>query len=347
MTKKGKYPEAGSNAKPAAGINIVRKDYLLDTRVIIATARAKRPEQFSAPKETPMPKAKCPFCPQNQDKVIVADEEPDPKSAAGWKFRSVVNLFGIVSQAGKPPAVRDWGDRLFEEHHAYGHAEVVIESPDHDAQLEEMPVETIAEYLAFLGRRVKALQNSKGVRYVCVFKNRGKVAGASISHTHTQIVTTPSVPTQVVGLMEASYSYLVKRGKNPFTDILKRELAGPRAVADDPHVACFTPFASEFPFELWFVPKRDVPALSRLNAEERLSLASMIKKAIGRLDTMGKPPYNMLFIGDNEYGELQFHIRLTPRLSTPPAGFEFITDMTVNPVPPEAAAEFYRPAFKR
>lgn len=335
-----RLPKAGSVAKPAVGINLVRKDYLLDERVVIASARAKRPDQFRREPEAKTPAEHCPFCPRNQDKIIITDEVPAPGTQYGWAFRSVVNLFAAVTPEGEPPGPV-MGGRLFEETHAYGHAEVVIDSPEHELELEQMDVDTIASLLRFLGRRVADLRSRKGIKYVSLFKNRGATAGASISHSHTQIIATSFIPGHVMELLEANFRKLTAMGKSPFVDIIEKERGGPRFVAEDDHVAVFTPFAAKLPFELWIVPKRQVASLTMMLQEELFALAAAIKRALLRLDELGMPAFNMLFIGDNDYGELRFHVRILPRINVQ-AGFELGTGTIINPVPPETAAAFYR-----
>ncbi|MBR9703446.1 hypothetical protein GOV10_05375 [Candidatus Woesearchaeota archaeon] len=345
ITKRPKVPELGVNRPHVEGINVIRYDYLLDKRVVIATARAKRPDQFKQEVEPHSDPAKCPFCPRNQDKIVLADETPMPNTKYGWMFRSVKNLYGILTSEGAPPILVDQCRGFFEEMKAYGHAEVVIETPDHKAELEDLPEGAIAGWLLFLAKRYKALRIKKGVRYVSVFKNRGRKAGASISHTHTQIITTPFIPMAIAELLEENHRYQVSHGRDPFVDIIKREKKGPRFVAEDEHTICFTPYASETPFELWILPKRSITNITLLTQGERVSIEKMLRKILAQLNTLGKPPYNLLFIQDNDYGQQRLLIKMYPRLSTPPAGFEYITDLAVNPVTPEDAATFYKKGF--
>lgn len=336
-------PQVGKNAKRASGVNIIRSDYLLDKKVIFATARAKRPDQFSRKKEVVSDEPHCPFCPHNQDKIIVCDEIPAPRTKYGWAFRSLENLFGILTPQGKIP-IFDHKSGFFEEN-AYGHAEVIVETPKHGLELEDMPKNAIANLLQFIARRVDELNRKEGVRYVSVFKNRGREAGASIAHTHTQIITTPFVPKAIAELLEANYRYVVKHGHSPFAKIIEEERKSKRFVFENDHIICFTPYASQTPFELWIFPKRQVPSITLLNEGERVAFEEILRKAIKQLNTLGTPPYNLLFMNDHEYGELHFHIKLHPRLTTPPAGFEFITGLAVNPLLPEDAATFYKKGF--
>lgn len=338
-------PSVGINAKRATGINVIRYDYLLDNRVIIATARAKRPDQFKQEVESHSDEQNCPFCPHNQDKIVLADETPMPNSQYGWMFRSVINLFGILAPEGSPPVMVNQYRGFFEEMKAFGYAEVVIETPDHIVELEDLPEGTIAGWLLFLAKRYHELRNRKGVRHVSVFKNRGRTAGASISHTHTQIITTPFIPSHVAELLEANHRYQIKYARDPFDDIIARERNGARFVAEDDCMVCFAPYASETPFELWLVPKRKITNITLLSDDERTSIEFMLRRILSQLNTLGKPPYNLMFIQDNDYGQQRLILKMYPRLSTPQAGFEFITGLRVNTVPPEDAAAFYREGF--
>lgn len=338
-----KYPKIGSNAKIAIGKNIVRKDYLLDEQVIIATARAKRPDDFKLIKDKKSSDEKCPFCTHNQDKIILIDQVK-ADNEFGWDHRAILNVFGAVNENASKISFS--GQGLFQESSAFGHAEVIIESPYHEKELEDLSVTKIASLLKFLGKRVNQLQKKPGIKYVSLFKNRGTIAGASISHSHCQIISTNFLPSRAVDYLSAAYEYQARTGNCPYELIIKKELEGPRLVYEDKHVVVFAPFAPRFLFELWFFPKRKVPNLYSLTDTEFKELAKSLKKALNQLNKLGYPPYNMVFLNDREYGTFHFHIKLMPRLAKW-AGFEYATHAPINPVSPEDAAKFYRKAWKK
>ena len=72
--------------------------------------------------------------------------------------------------------------------------EVVIENPDHALELGDLPVAHIRDVLRVFQLRIRAIECDLHYQYVQIFKNKGKEAGASLSHPHSQIVATPIIP---------------------------------------------------------------------------------------------------------------------------------------------------------
>src|SRR5437773_6320724 len=109
----------------------LRQDRFTKEWVIIATERAKRPEELVSKQERkvlPHYSATCAFCPGNEKMA------PPPvfevASASGWQVRLVPNKFPALARDGNP----DWKiERAHRTINGVGTHDVIVETPDHAA----------------------------------------------------------------------------------------------------------------------------------------------------------------------------------------------------------------------
>ena len=81
-----------------------------------------------------------------------------------------------------------------------------------------------------------------------LFKNSGAAGGASLEHTHSQLIVTPIVPISVWEEMTGSLEFFNYRGRCIYCDMVQQELSvEKRIVHDSTHFTAFCPFASRFP----------------------------------------------------------------------------------------------------
>jgi len=316
----------------------LRKDYLLDRFVIISPKRAERPKEFEKVEREISDKAKCPFCPENEH--LVPQVLDEVKEKGKWIIRSITNKFAAVSLEGDPAVRTD--NEFFTFASAYGYHEVLIETRDHGVELEELPEEHIAKVIEMYIKRIKALNDKEHIKYVAVFKNRGMEAGASITHSHSQIIAFNEVPSAVREKLKAYHEYYIKNETCPYCRIMNIEKGSYRSVLESEHFIAFTPYASQFHYELWIFPKRHVSMITLLNNDEVKDLASVLKQVLTKLDKLDYPAFNMEICNSGVPEEdFHFHIEIMPRMAIW-AGFEFETGVTINSIPPEDAAAFYK-----
>ncbi|MBN2014297.1 MAG: galactose-1-phosphate uridylyltransferase [Candidatus Altiarchaeota archaeon] len=315
-------------------MNELRKDYLLDRWVIIASDRGKRPTDFVR-KEIEEKPGFCYFCPGNEH--TTPPEISRVEEGGKWIIRCFPNKYpATTTECGE---IRE---NLLTKMPAYGRHEVVAETPNHGQHLDELSVDHLVKVLDMYSSRIKELKKDEKIRYVMVFKNQGKEAGASLDHSHTQIIALSVVPPLVKAETEAARKYGAERGSCPFCDIWRSEKDSERLIFEDENTIAFTPYASRFPFEAWIMPKRHVRTLEELSDLEKKSFAEMLKKILRRLHmSLNKPPYNFWLHHSPEDGDLHLHLELAPRLSSF-AGMEYGSEVVINVIPPETAAFHYK-----
>src|SRR5436190_2019147 len=144
-------------------------------------------------------------------------------------------------------------------------------SPVHDQDLADLPLEHIQQVLRAYRERVLDLHRDRRFRYVLIFKNHGAQAGATLEHTHTQLIATPIIPKILQEELEGSRRYYELKERCVFCDIVQQETGennGRRVVTMSERFLTVEPFAPRFPFETWILPRRHDDSFHTLSDDE-------------------------------------------------------------------------------
>jgi UDPglucose--hexose-1-phosphate uridylyltransferase len=185
------------------------------------------------------------------------------------------------------------------------------------------------------------------LRYVLVFKNHGVAAGASLEHSHSQIIALPIVPRRLSEEIEGAKNFFQYKDRCVFCDIIRQELnQKKRVVSENKSFVAVAPFASRFPFETWILPKTHHPSFESMEPFEYEEAAHILSDTLQRMNrVLDQPPYNYVIhsssFPDVDKDYYHWHIEIMPKL-TKVAGFEWGTGFYINPTPPEEAAEYLR-----
>jgi UDPglucose--hexose-1-phosphate uridylyltransferase len=334
--------------------NELRKDYLLDKWVVIASHRKSRPTDF-VKKQEEKGSGVCPFCRGNEhmtppavlvylsdNGTIIKEQDSNGIRHKDWMVRCVPNLYPAFNI---PKSKNEKFQRESTLSRAIGHHEILIESPTHDehpgvAQISQLKL-TIQAYI----ERMNALYSKTYVRYVSIFRNHGQEAGASLSHAHSQIIATPLISKIQREELQSSENAWMKNKMCVFCSILHREKNGPRFIWENDKFIAFTPWASVHPFEFWIFPKEHQASIQNMRSRTIEALAESLRICFGGLQTLLEdPPYNFGFHttpieSAQEY--YHWHLEVYPKLSIW-AGFEKSNGIFINTMSPEDAAESLR-----
>jgi len=328
----------------------LRKDPVIGRWVIIATERGKRPTDFERI-ETKRGGGFCPFCPGNEAKTppeVYAIRDPGTqRDGPGWRVRVVSNKFPALQIEGE---LHRKPEGIYDKMSGVGAHEVIIETTDHDHDTAHLPVEQINDLFVACRERMIDLAKDKRFRYIQVFKNHGAPAGASLEHSHTQLIATPIVPRRVVEELKGCNQHFDWKERCIFCDIVDQELTvGSRIVCVNDDYVVIVPFAPRFPFETMLIPRRHEHYFEDAYRGDFLSLARIYRETLGRMNVaLGNPPFNVVLHTSpcNDWEaprHYHWHLELIPKL-TKVAGFEWGTGFYINPTPPEEAAQFLREA---
>ncbi len=327
----------------------LRKDPVTSRWVIISTERGKRPNDY--PPEPERPRGGfCPFCPGHEDKtppeVLAYRSGGSGPNTPGWSLRVVPNKFPALRIEGE---LNRQGDGIYDKMQGIGAHEVIVEAPGHKDTLANLPEQRVEDVLWAVRDRILDLKKDQRFRYILVFKNHGEAAGASLEHTHSQLIATPIVPKQVQEEVDGAREYYSYKERCVFCDMVRQELAQAlRCVAENDAFVAIAPYAARFPFETWILPKNHDPTFEDAQKHAYELLARILKDVLRRMDVvLASPPYNLVLhnapLRDGCGPHYHWHVELMPKL-TRVAGFEWGSGFYINPTPPEDSARFLRDA---
>jgi UDPglucose--hexose-1-phosphate uridylyltransferase len=327
----------------------LRKDPIHGRWVIIATERGRRPSDFAIEHSHPTG-GFCPLCEGNEDKtppeVLSYRNNGTPPDSPGWSLRVVPNKFPALRIEGD---LDREGEGMFDKMNGVGAHEVVIETPLHEQTLATLPSKAVENVLWAYRQRILDLRGDQRLRYVLVFKNHGVAAGASLEHSHSQLIALPIVPRRVSEEIEGAKNYFQYKDRCVFCDIVRQELQQKvRVISENKGFVSVAAFASRFPFETWILPKKHYSHFESMEVADYEQAAQSLSDTLQRMNqVLGNPPYNFIIHtssfsdGDRDY--YHWHFEIMPKL-TKVAGFEWGTGFYINPTPPEQAATYLREA---
>ncbi len=327
-------------------LNEFRQDPVSGEWVLFSTARAKRPHpQGEAPFY--QSKEECFFEPermaqQEKSVVIYSHGQIVADLSADWTTVVIPNKFPALKQGVCGPthyvgpfAVVDGS----------GFHELVI-TRDHEKSFAQFSHTETAEVIrAYRDRYLAISQNNCG-EYISIFHNHGRMAGASVYHNHSQILSMPMVPTSIVRHMTGAREYFEKTGKRIHEALIAWEVAeGKRVIHQNENFIALCPYVSRAAYEMKIFPKRPNANFGDISDSEVSALAEILTVVLKKLSMALNNVDYTFFIhtappkkeGLPGYDFYQWHLEIMPRLSID-AGLELQTNVLVNTVDPDEAA---------
>jgi len=268
-------------------------DILSRRWVIVSPQRLGRPHSEKKKKIS-----YCPFCPGHEGKTtpeVLRYGKGEPNKP-GWLVRVIPNKFPIT------------------DYH-----EVFIHTPSCCKEMESLPLSHLE--LIFKAYRDRYnFYRKKG--QVMIFCNHREHAGASLKHSHSQLVVLP---------FQINMDTL---SREPLTNI----------VEENKYFIVYCPEFSQWPYEVWLTPKKEGAVFGDINDEEIKDFVSIFQKTLKSLEkiyishNISKIPFSYNFY---IYPKENWYLRIIPRFVYR-AGFELGTGLNVNIVDPIEAAKQFR-----
>jgi UDPglucose--hexose-1-phosphate uridylyltransferase len=277
------------------------------------------------------------------------DAATDPNA---WRVRSIPNQFAVLRIEGK---VEKSGEGPYDRMNGIGAHEVIIESRDHDASLEDYTPEHLRDILWIFRERTRDLLKDPRFRYTLIFRNFGESVGVTDSHPHSQVIALPVLPRVVREELAHSFEYWNVKERCLFCDMIDQDRRSNRVVYQNKSFVALEPFAAKFPFETWIYPVDHASAFHQAPDELLPDLADAILTTVRAFVTATpETPYHIIFHSAPDTPEKSYHTRQAPveqhyhwHIEIMPrgnrvAGFEYGTGTFINSVLPEDAAEYMR-----
>ena len=334
-------------------VNEFRQDLVSGDWVLISTERSKKP----SPKESNnfyKDKEACPFEGSQksdlQDPILVYNKgnkiEWSGQFKGEWTTQVVKNKFPALKYGLCVPP-RDMGP--FTVIDGLGFHELVI-TRDHEKSFAQFTNEETLEVLKAYKERYNSISDDKCGDYVSIFHNHGHLSGASQYHNHSQILSTPIVPPGMERNIRGAKNYFERTGKRVHEAIIDWEISqNKRIVHENEKFISLCPFASRATYEVRIFPKKDVRDFGDTEDSDLSFLAESINCVLKKLYLGLDNPDYTFFIhstpvkknATDEHDFYRWHVEIMPRFSIV-AGMEFGTNIFVNTVDPDEAAELLR-----
>ena len=252
----------------------------------------------------------------NKTVLLVGGDE------SSWKLKVIENKFPILSP--ESDFLPEKG--FLEEKPSFGYCEVIIETPKHDIRLSDFNKEDYIRWIDTIIERENFLYSRDRIKYVYVFKNEGPLSGASLLHSHSQLMAFEERSLSIKEEMNAITSFL-KEGKGKCLYEYAIEHEKDRILYQNNTFIAIAPFGSRFTAESMILPKRHVNHVSLLSEDEKKDFADALEKVLRKNKVLfGKMSYNILFHELKDEIDFHFHVELCPRVWTPTslqfAGFD-------------------------
>ena len=319
----------------------VRYDPIHRWPVIYAPGRANRPFDFNQRKPSGSDKHD-PFIEGREaqttaESLSIRTPGTEPNSP-GWQVRIVSNKFPALASASNTSPICN---------EAIGIHEVIIECPQSETHITNLDLAQFKLIFQIYRDRLQQLAENGDVAHATIFKNQGPAAGASLSHTHSQLMATAFVPPLIQQELSFTANHFDKTNQDYFEELLTTELAcGKRIVEQTDDYVVLCPTASRFSFEMSIYPRI---AQSHFHLTDRAcldNLASVMRRVLRRLEKVAnQPDYNFVLhsapFAEKTSPGFRWHWEIYPRLSGI-AGWELGAGSYVNSLFPETAARKLR-----
>lgn len=240
----------------------------------------------------------------------------------------------------------------FRTHDAVGDHRVLVFN-DHELRFVDFSKEQMVDVIRAYKKMYQDMASASDcVEYVMVFHNHGREAGASIYHSHSQIISLPILPPDVSRSIYGSLNFYKENKKKVYDIIIDWERSeNKRIVYENDFFIAFCPFVSKTPYEVRIFSKDSHAHFEKMPDELDKYLADVLSTVLKKINkALKNPPYNF-FIHTapvkEKYGDFHefyhWHVEVLPKLSIS-AGFELGTGVDINVIDPEMAAEELRNA---
>ncbi len=334
-------------------VNEFRKDLVSGDWVLISSLRAKRPHVASQERLTQSVQ-ECVFEPEvlhKQSEPLLLLNAGVPVTWSGdwnvaWTTAVLKNKFPALQDGvcGAPHRVGP-----YYVHEAFGFHELVI-TRDHEKHFAQFTNQQTAEVLQVYRERYLVISKDDCGDYVSIFHNYGRAAGASVAHHHSQIISTPIIPPEIVRSVQGADEYFQQHGVSVHQALIDWELKEKtRVVYENDMFVAFCPFVSKAGYEVRIFPKYHEPRFETSSDAQLLGCADALNVVLRKLSkALDDVDYNFYIHTAPvqhdpliEYDYYRWHIEITPRMPIA-AGFELSTAIYINPFDPDDAARHLR-----
>ncbi|MDD5435971.1 MAG: DUF4931 domain-containing protein, partial [Candidatus Omnitrophica bacterium] len=248
-------------------MNELRRDPITARWIIVPMDKETSVSDFVTEQHTKN-KESCPLCYGSEMQTppeIVAHRKYGGPNTPNWTVRVVPNKFPALRIEGE---LERQGVGMFDMMNGVGAHEVIVDTPDHFRDMADLTHAETEEVIWAYRARSLDLRRDNRFKYILVFKNYGRSAGASLEHPHSQLIALPIVPKRVHEEMEGAAKYYDYKERCVFCDIIREELEETdRIIYNDERFVAFCPYVSRFAYEVWILPKKHASDFANIDRD--------------------------------------------------------------------------------
>ena len=186
-----------------------------------------------------------------------------------------------------------------------GECEVVVYSSNHLDTIAQMSLDRIELLFYSWSDRYQNLLSKNDIKYVMPFENRGEECGVTLHHPHGQIYAFPFIPPVIKKEVDAF-------SKENFILKLMKSLEEKYYVYQDDFVIAAVPPFARYAYEIWIIPKRQIPGPWQFTDQEYKSFAQALQKVVKGYDNfLGRRcPYIMGLHAAPKIDDKKFHFHM-------------------------------------
>ncbi|MHA1576474.1 MAG: galactose-1-phosphate uridylyltransferase [Candidatus Thorarchaeota archaeon] len=201
---------------------------------------------------------------------------------------------------------------------AFGFSKIIIQSPNHNEQIEDMDdvqlTKVLAEYLSVF----KELDTKKGIKYVLQFEQRTKSKGSKTYHTHAKVYALPFVPLRGRREIDQIVKYQASFDTCMICETIENEFkTKARVIRESDNFVSIVPYAARVPYEVHLYPKNHVASILELK-DDLFEMGMMIQDVVKRFSNIfDENEYVMVFHtrpSKDSHDFWHFHIEFYPSL---------------------------------
>ena len=290
----------------------------------------------------------CPFCNLKEQRKpsLIFNKGKKVKSLKEWTTIVIPNKYPVFDLKTKIQEKKE--NEFHLKINSKGFHDLVI-TKEHNKPMAKLSIERIKEVIDAYQERYSELTKYDFVKYILIFHNHGKEAGASQKHPHSQILTSPLIDKEFKIILSNAKEYFKKNNSCLQCKIIEIEKdIKKRIVFENDDFIAFCPFAPKFRFQVVVSPKKHSPSFELITEKEKYNLAEVFKEVLSRYNAvLGKPAYNFYLHTapckeDNScLSYFHWYWNFFPRLAKL-AGFEFGANIEILSMSPEEQAELLR-----
>ena len=291
----------------------IRQDYLTQTLTFMSKARSLRPNFFADGKSEASLDEQCPFCAENCSSLV--------------DIISVDYNGRIIILKNKFPAI---GGEI-------GAHEVMIDTDIHWQKFISFSAEEMMYSLKSIIKRGIELGNYENTKYVQLFKNDGKGSGASIDHSHWQLLAMPFVPQKQMIIHGNFEKYFIETRKSYIENLYEQKNL---ILYENGGAFAYIPHASPYEYNINIAPIKHVSTMADLDDGDIGCLGDALKATLaGLYEKLGDFPFNICLQNapKGEYRASHFYMEIIPRRGSF-AGLELSTQTYISGRFPEEQA---------